>query len=194
MFNTIFKIVYFVELLIATIIRKYYTARYRNLNLVVDNKTTLDIIFLALNGIGMIVPIVYVLSSVLDFANYNLPAWMGWIGAVLFGYAIWLLWRSHADLGKNWTPILAIRQEHRLITNGIFKYIRHPMYAAHILWAIAQILILHNWIAGYSFVIFVVPHYLSRVKNEEKMMLEQFEEEYKIYMQRTGRVFPRLLR
>jgi len=110
----------------------------------------------------------------------------------LFGFSIWLSWRSHADLGKNWTPTLGIRNEHRLITNGAFRYVRHPVYAAHLIWAIAQVMLLHNWIAGYSFLMFIVPHYLLRVKNEEKMMLEQFGEEYRVYMKRTPRIIPRL--
>ena len=194
MFNSIFKIVYFVEVMIASIVRTISTAKYRKLNVTLDKKTKIDVIFLVLSGIGMLVPIIYVLSSILDFANYDLPNWIGWIGAVLFGFSIWLLWRSHADLGKNWTPTLGIRSEHKLITDGVFKYIRHPMYSAHLLWAIAQVLLLHNWIAGYSFLIIAVPLYLLRVKNEEKMMTKQFGEEYREYMKRTGRVIPRLMK
>jgi len=194
MFNSIFKIVYFVEVMIASIVRTISTAKYRKLNVTLDKKTKIDVIFLVLSGIGMLVPIIYVLSSILDFANYDLPNWIGWIGAVLFGFSIWLLWRSHADLGKNWTPTLGIRSEHKLITDGVFKYIRHPMYSAHLLWAIAQVLLLHNWIAGYSFLIIAVPLYLLRVKNEEKMITEQFGEEYREYMKRTGRVIPRLMK
>lgn len=192
MFNSLFKIVYFVEFLLISVVRKAGTAKYRELKTILDRKTLIDIVFLALNGIGMLIPIVYVFSSVLDFANYYLPNWIGWVGVILFGFAIWLLWRTHVDLGKNWTPILAIRDGHKLVTEGVFKYIRHPMYASHILWAIAQALILHNWIAGYSFLVFCVPQYLLRVNSEEDMMLEQFGEEYREYMQRTGRIIPRL--
>jgi len=52
-------------------------------------------------------------------------------------------------------------------------------------------MILHNWIAGYSFIIFVIPQYLSRVKTEESMMVNQFGDAYQKYMNRTGRIFPR---
>ncbi|MEE9566562.1 MAG: isoprenylcysteine carboxylmethyltransferase family protein, partial [Desulfobacteria bacterium] len=81
-----------------------------------------------------------------------------------------------------------------LITEGVFRYIRHPMYAAHLLWAIAQVLMLHNWIAGYSFLVVAVPLYLLRVNDEEQMMLEQFGEGYREYMQRTRRIIPHLLK
>jgi protein-S-isoprenylcysteine O-methyltransferase Ste14 len=191
MFNSLFKIVYFIEYVLISIVRSTQTTRYRKLSTIIDRRSSLDMLLLALAGIGMLVPLVYVFSSLLDFANYQLPEWTGWLGAVLFAAAIWLLWRSHVDLGRNWTPTLAIRDDHRLVTDGVFKYIRHPMYAAHLLWAVAQVLMLHNWIAGFSLLVVTVPQYLSRVNSEEQMLLEQFGEQYKNYMQKTGRIIPR---
>lgn len=138
MFNSVFKIVYFIEFLLIAVARQSYTARYRKLKTILNRAALIDIVFLVLIGIGMLIPLVYVFSSVLDFANHDLPAWIGWVGAALFGFSIWLLWRSHADLGRNWTPTLAIRNGHKLVTEGVYRSIRHPMYAAHILWAIAQ--------------------------------------------------------
>ena len=194
MFNSVFKIVYFIEFLLISVVRSTHTRKYRSLKTIVDRKTLLDMVLLGVVGIGMLIPLVYVFSSVLDFADYALPNWVGWLGAGLFGVAIWLLWRSHVDLGRNWTPTLGIRDEHTLVTEGVFKVIRHPMYAAHLLWAVAQILMLHNWIAGYSFLVVALPQYLLRVNNEEQMMVEQFGEVYEAYMQRTGRIIPKLKR
>jgi len=141
-----------------------------------------------------IIPLLYVLTSWLDFADYQLPMWAGWVGVAIFAASAWLLWRSHADLGLNWLPTPDIREGHTLVTDGVFRYIRHPMYAAHWLWAIAQPLLLHNWIAGLSMAASMLPLYLVRVRQEEEMMLEHFGEEYRLYMGRTGRVIPRLRR
>ncbi|MFC2132417.1 protein-S-isoprenylcysteine O-methyltransferase [Bacteroidota bacterium] len=193
MFNSIFKIIYFIELVIAIIIRKSYERKFIKLDVEIQKKSTIDIIFLMLNGIGMTVPIVYVFSSWLDFANYSLPGWLGWLGVVLFAFAIWLLWRSHHDLDRNWTPTVAIRYDPELITSGVYKYIRHPMYSAHLVWAIAQIFILHNWVAGFSFLIVQVPFIIIRIKNEEKMMIEQFGKAYTAYMDKTDRLIPKLI-
>jgi len=192
MFNSVFKSVYFIEFLIITIVRKYYTGKQQGKSMAKDRKSGLEIFWLVLNGIGMIIPLVYVFTTRLDFANYNLPDWVGWAGAVLFLDAIWLLYVSHRDLGRHWTAIVGIREGHRLITTGIYKHIRHPMYAAHLVWAIAQILILHNWIAGYSFIVTMVPFYFYRTRKEEKMLLEEFGEEFLLYKQRTGALFPRI--
>ncbi|MBW2991655.1 isoprenylcysteine carboxylmethyltransferase family protein [Candidatus Woesearchaeota archaeon] len=190
MFNSIFKIVYFIEVVFISIIRKIYTVKFRKLQITVDRKSKLDITFLSINAIGMLVPFLYVFSTKIDFANYYLPDWIGWVGAVLFFLAALMLWKVHLDLGRNWTPTPGIRKEHKLITDGIFKHIRHPMYSAHILWAIAQILMLHNWIAGYSFIITSLPFYIIRIRSEEKMMLEEFGDKYREYIKRTGRIFP----
>ncbi len=190
MLDSVFKIIYFVEFVLISIVRRAHTVKYRRLTIAIDRKSLPDMALLAVAGLGMLVPLIYVFSSLLDFANYILADWVGWFGAILFVLAIWLLWRSHVDLGRNWTPTLGIRDDHQLVTDGVFKYVRHPMYAAHILWAIAAALMLHNWIAGYSLLVVFVPQYLSRLNAEEQMMLEHFGEQYESYMQRTGRIIP----
>ena len=72
--------------------------------------------------------------------------------------------------------------------------IRHPMYAAHWLWGLSQPLLLQNRIAGFAMLVSLLPLYLVRMPQEERMMLEHFGEEYRSYMGRTGRVVPRLRR
>jgi len=59
---------------------------------------------------------------------------------------------------------------------------------------LAQALLLQNWIAGFAMLASLLPLYLVRVPREEQMMLEHFGEEYRLYMNRTGRVVPRLWR
>ena len=66
------------------------------------------------------------------------------------------------------------------------------MYASQWLWGMAQALLLQNWIAGWAGVVLFVPLYVFRVVREERMMLEQFEEAYRAYMNRTGRVVSHL--
>jgi len=190
--DNIFKLVYFIELVVISVVRKAPTTNFRNLTTVEDRSSTVDTIMLVLASVSIIIPLFFIFSSWLDFANYNLPNWLGWIGAVLFAGASVGLWKTHQDLGRNWTPTLGIRDEHTLITEGIFKYIRHPMYAAHLLWAVAQPLLLHNWIAGFSFLAVTIPHYLLRIGDEEKMMLDKFGDQYSEYMKKTGRFFPKL--
>jgi protein-S-isoprenylcysteine O-methyltransferase Ste14 len=116
-----------------------------------------------------------------------------WGGAVMMVIALWLFWRAHDDLGLNWSITLEMRKDHELIVRGVYGRIRHPMYAAIFLFAIAQGLLLQNWLAGWGgFVSFAVL-YLVRTPREEKMMREFFGEPYLDYMNRTGRLLPRRL-
>jgi protein-S-isoprenylcysteine O-methyltransferase Ste14 len=189
-FDNIFEVIFLVGFVIGSVIRKVYTFRCRHSKATKKRKSLVDIILISAAGVGLAAPLFYLFSPWLDFANYDLSGWLGCVGTVVFAMALFLLWRSHADLGRNWSATLQIRQEHSLITDGIYRHIRHPMYAAHLLWAIAQGLLLENWLAGWVFLVIFVPFYLLRVPKEEKMMLEQFGQEYRQYISRTGRMIP----
>ena len=191
MFNSIFKIIYFIEFAVIATVRKAGTTKYRHLDTMEDRSSTLDNILLALNGVAMILPLFYVFTAWFDFANFTLPFWLRWIGVVLFAAATYLLWLTHQAMGRNWTISLGIREEHKLVTDGIFRYLRHPMYAAHLLWAIAQPLILANWLAGFPFLLTQTAQYWLRIKAEEEMMVEHFGDEYRNYMGTTGGLFPK---
>lgn len=65
------------------------------------------------------------------------------------------------------------------------------MYSAFWLWAIAQGLLLPNWIAGLAGVAGFGILFFGRVAREEQMMVQTFGDSYREYMARTGRVFPR---
>lgn len=95
------------------------------------------------------------------------------------------------DLKANWSPSLELYKGHTLITNGIYGYIRHPMYASQFIWSLAQILLIQNWIAGPVGLIVFVPFYIFRSGAEERMMLEKFGDQYREYKKATGGILPR---
>ena len=189
--DNVFEVVFFVGFFIGSIIRQVYGFRNRKSEAQKKYKSVVEFILLTAAGIAMVLPFLFILTSLLDFADYHIPQWLGWIGAVFMAMALLLLWRSHADLGHNWSATIQIKQEHTLVTDGVYRHIRHPMYAAHLLWAIAQGLLLENWLAGWGFLVFFIPIYLIRAPKEEQLMLEQFDEQYRRYISRTGRLIPR---
>lgn len=144
---------------------------------------------------NLVLPLVYGSTGWLDGADYPLspPARTraGWLGAGLLAIAIWLFWRAHRDLGANWSPSLEIRAQHTLVTTGVYGHIRHPMYASHVLWGLAQLLLLPNGVAGWAGLASFLPLYLSRVPHEEQMMADHFGAAYRDYCARTGRIMPR---
>ena len=147
---------------------------------------------LAITAIGVLVlPAVYLATPWLDFAAASLPPWAPWCGAAIMLLSLWLFWRSHADLGTNWSVTLEIRVDHRLVDTGVYRHVRHPMYAAIILFSIAQGLLLANWLAGWSALVGFGVLYLLRVRREEQLMLDAFGDAYGAYMARTHRLLPR---
>lgn len=152
-----------------------------------------ELTLLALMGVGAILlPLLYVLTTWLAFADYRLPAPAPWCGTLVMATALWLFWRSHADLGPNWSVSLELRKGHELVENGVYRSIRHPMYAAIWLFSLAQGLLLENWLAGPSALAAFALMYFVRTPREEAMMVEFFGQPYRDYMRRTGRLFPRL--
>ncbi len=152
---------------------------------------------LGLMFVGMFfIPAVYALTSWFDGADYRLPPEArgpaGGVGAAILALAVWLFWRSHVNLQRNWSPSLQLRKGHELVTGGVYRSVRHPMYASMWLWGVAQALLLQNWIAGWASLVMFLPLYLLRVPREERMMLDEFGEGYRAYINRTGRVTPRL--
>lgn len=190
---SIFEIIFWFAIIVEMTIRAPINKKRKQEKMSEQNVSTQEKVILFLLLIGMfILPLIYSASSWLDFANYSLPAWAGWLGVALIAGALFVFWRAHADLGLNWSPSLEIREKHELITKGIYGVIRHPMYASQWLWVIAQPLLLQNWIAGLVNFLIFIPFYMLRVQAEEKMMIDTFGDEYRKYMKRTGGVLPKI--
>jgi protein-S-isoprenylcysteine O-methyltransferase Ste14 len=187
-FTTLFWIALIVEMAIrAPISRKQRQEPKSTRQVNAQEKTLLGLLFLSM----FFLPLFYTATNWLDFADYTLPAWAGWLGVVFLAGALFLFWRAHADLGLNWSPSLEIREKHELITSGIYGLIRHPMYASQWLWVIAQPLLLQNWVAGWLNLLVFIPFYLLRVKAEEQLMIGQFGDQYLAYMKKVGALFPK---
>jgi len=109
---------------------------------------------------------------------------------VISAGSLWLFWRSHADLGRNFSIRLVIREHHALVTTGVYRLILHPMYASALLWGLAQAFLLPNWITGLAGLLGFCILYFGRVRREEMLMLKRFGDEYRQYMMRTRRLVP----
>jgi protein-S-isoprenylcysteine O-methyltransferase Ste14 len=146
---------------------------------------------LALALLGLLaLPAVYALTGFPAALDRPFIAWVAWAGIVPDAAALWLFRRSHADLGRNWSISLELRNEHALVESGVYRFIRHPMYTSFFLLGVAQALLLPNWLAGLAGIAGAGVLFVFRVGREEKMMLESFGEDYRAYMARTKRLVP----
>ena len=121
---------------------------------------------------------------------FALPAWLRWLGFAI-GVVTVIFWTwVQATLDIQWSPQLQLRREHHLITTGPYARIRHPLYTGMCGWFVSLTLLTANWIFVGACVL-TFAGLLWRSPKEEQMMIEAFGDEYKAYMQRTGRFFPK---
>ncbi len=188
------NIVFFIGFVVYMGIRHVFIKRTRGNEKALSRVDTLEkiLLIIVMSG-GLLFPLLYLFTPWLNFADYHLPVYAPWCGAVIMLVSLWLFWRSHADLGQNWNVTLIVRKNHQLVTQGIYRTIRHPMYLSIWLWSIAQGLMLENWLAGWCSFAAFAPLYFLRTPREEKMMCDVFGQEYRDYMARTGRIFPRVM-
>ncbi len=173
-------------------IRAPHGQRSRGIRVIRDCKGTLEVILVTLAMLGFFVPLLWVVSPIFWFAEYALRPGPLVAGIVCFVAGLWLFHRSHADLGTNWSITLQVREQHRLVVHGVYRRIRHPMYSALLLYSIGQLLVLPNWIAGPSYLITFGILVALRLGAEERMMLEEFGDEYAAYRMKTKRFVPGL--
>jgi len=147
------------------------------------------LLLISLTGLG-IVPFTYVATAIPHFAAYTFHPLQAWLGLLVAIAALVMFHLTHRALGRNWSVSLDVREDHQLVTDGIYRRVRHPMYSAFWLWAIAQGLLLPNWVAGFSGLAGFGILFFGRIAREERMMLETFGDDYRAYMARTGRIFP----
>jgi protein-S-isoprenylcysteine O-methyltransferase Ste14 len=135
--------------------------------------------------------VLYALNSPwIEALSIPLPGWLRWVGFAL-GLASLALWTwAQAALGKEWSPQLQLREEHHLVTTGPYARVRHPLYTAMLGVGTAFALVTANWVFV-LLAVAMIAGLVARIPREEQMMLEQFGEEYKAYMQRAGRFFPK---
>lgn len=143
----------------------------------------------SLAGLG-IVPLVYVVAHVPRFADYPVLPPLAYLGIAVDVACVWLFYRTHRDLGQNWSVSLDLRERHTLVTTGVYASVRHPMYSGFWLMALAQLLLLPNWVAGPAGLVGFGILFFGRVGREEDMMISAFGDEYRAYMRRTARVLP----
>jgi protein-S-isoprenylcysteine O-methyltransferase Ste14 len=175
------------------LLRRPFDRRARKSRLIIDRRQGADTrrLIISLTGLG-IIPGIYAATSFPKFASHHGHPLLLALG-IFAGITALILFRlTHKALGKMWSVSLQLKQDHKLVTTGIYKRIRHPMYTAFWCLAIAQALLLPNYIAGFAGIAGFGYLFFTRVGAEEAMMLEAFGEEYNLYRMRTWRVLPYL--
>ena len=156
-----------------------------------DGNTLMNII--RIGGLVLwFTPIAYLINPQwLAWSKLDLPEWVRWVGVglgILCTFGIYWLFSS---IGSGITPTSATRAEHKLSTSGPYRYIRHPLYTFGTTFFLAFGLMSDLWLIM-AFGIFTFIVMAVRTPKEEANLVEKFGDEYRNYMKRTGRFFPKL--
>src|SRR6058998_2578263 len=120
------------------IIRAPHGQRSRGVKVVRSGRGALETVLLTLAWLAFFVPLVWVAAPVFAFADYSLRPVPLSAGVVCLAVGLWLFARSHADLGTNWSITLEVREKHQLVTHGVYRWVRHPMYLALFVYSAGQ--------------------------------------------------------
>lgn len=136
--------------------------------------------------------VIYFLGAAwVDVFLFSLPGWLRWAGFVLgiLSVVFWTWTQIHLD--TQWSAQLQLKESHHLVTSGPYASIRHPLYLAMMGWSIAIALLTANWIFT-AVSALAIAGVIWRTPKEEQMMIDTFGDEYRTYMQRTGKFFPKI--
>lgn len=183
-----------------TAIRTPHARRYAHASTLRDHGDLVDTALLGAVAVGgLILPAVHLRGSgylgangVVSGRTRRRLSPLDVAGLTMLAASTWLFARAHADLGRQWSPTLEIAREHALVTSGVYRHVRHPMYTSQLLDGIAQAALLRRptrWAGLATFGALLA----RRLPHEEAMMREAFPEEYDRYGGTTGALVPRLL-
>jgi protein-S-isoprenylcysteine O-methyltransferase Ste14 len=184
-------VLYLASTVAMMVVRAPHIRRSLSVRVVLRRVGPLERVLVTLVLFGMLLlPLAWIATPWLDgFARAAPPSTLV-LGTLTALAGLWLLHRSHVDLGVNWSTTLEIRDRHALVTDGVYRRIRHPMYAAFLVHALGQALIVPNWIAGPSYLLSFALLVAFRLGPEERMLREVFGPSFDSYRTRTSRLVP----
>jgi protein-S-isoprenylcysteine O-methyltransferase Ste14 len=184
------KVIILSTIIVMVAIRAPHGQRRRGIPAVRSRKGKLEIVLLTIAWLAFFLPLIWIATPVLASADYALRPVPLLAGTVCLTLGLWLFHLSHADLGANWSITLEVLEKHRLVTQGVYRRVRHPMYTALLLYSVGQALVLPNYVAGLSSGTTMALLVALRIGPEERMMLEEFGKDYQEYMALTKRLVP----
>ena len=145
-------------------------------------------------GASLVGILVYSINPrLMKWSALLLPFWMRWFGFFLGLAALIIFFRVLQSLGQNFSTTLTINKDQTLVTQGPYRWVRHPMYTSFVLLWVGYFFLSTNWFIGLTGVLGFVLAIVVRTPKEEQMMIDRFGDEYIAYMKRTGRYLPRWL-
>lgn len=192
--ENIFRILFIITAICMTLIRTYYQKKIlpqRKEESIKGNPVAL-----IPGATAAITTIVFGLEYIIAPGTFKFayplayPNWLRWLGFIFLVTGILLLRSAHHHLGLSFSSFVAFKEDQSFVQTGPYRYIRHPIYTAYVLNYIGGGLLSANILLTVIPVVGFILMIIFRIGEEEEMLLEEFGDQYREYMTRTGRFLP----
>lgn len=157
-----------------------------------DDEGIVMILLLRVGGLLLWLSIIgyLIYPPLLAWSKVGLPEWLRWIGVGIGFICAGLIYWLFNSIGSGISPTVGTRKEHKLVTHGIYRWVRHPLYSVGTLLILSFASMADNWfIAAMAILAFIL--LAIRLPNEEAHLIEKFGDDYREYMKTTGSFLPK---
>lgn len=194
-----YKILFLALFIPGALVRSIYAYRIRSyvkgrslkerLRLLVEREGYLGASLLMCQGITLLAGVAVYLPFTFPWFQLPLPHILRFLGFIVGIPGLALLAWTHRTLDKYWSITIEFREEHQLLTSGPYRWVRHPMYTAHLIYFLSWLLVTANvlFLANYLLTVAII---FNRIPREEKELIGKFGEKYVNYMEKTKKLFP----
>ena len=195
-YEKLFRLLFIISTIFMFAIRIYYQRKIKSEQSLTQERSSR--LRLIPGAIAALVTIVFGLEYIFAPGTFEFaylieyPTWLRWMGALMLFIGIGLLWSAHHNLGLSFHSLVVQKEDQVLVESGPYKWIRHPIYTAYFLNYIGGGLLAGNWVLTFIPIIcFGLMIYL-RLGEEDAVMIEKFGDNYRHYMERTGKFLPKI--
>ncbi|MCB1056871.1 MAG: isoprenylcysteine carboxylmethyltransferase family protein [Acidobacteria bacterium] len=114
------------------------------------------------------------------------------LGLVLAVAGAFLACWARFILGRNWSSVVQIKDDHELIEHGPYRYVRHPIYTGLLLVFLGHAVLVGE-LRGLLAVAIILASFWRKLRQEERWLTEHFGEPYRDYVKRTRALVPGVL-
>ena len=190
----LYKTALFILIIAFLFVRGPFVMKSRKKESKVMKSSATDRLQVGLSTLGMMVfPVIFCLSPYFDGFMMNFVNPLRIAGIFVYAASLVLMFLVLRELGGDWSMNLELKEGHRLVVSGPYRYVRHPMYTSFCLMMAGQFRIVSNWFVGIFGIASFGLLYVLRIPKEERMMEEEFGNEYRVYSERTKRLIPFLI-
>lgn len=121
---------------------------------------------------------------------FDANGYIHYLGISLIIIGLIIRWVAIIKLGKFFTVDVSVHKDQKLITTGLYKYVRHPSYLGSLMSFFGLGIALTNYFSVAIITILTTSAFAYRIVIEEKVLIELFGTEYEEYKKHTKRIIP----